>query len=517
MKKHLILAAMAMTALFTACNNDDSTPLNEETVPVSFTIGGIDSRATLNNGETNFAEGDKVGVFATENAMSATMNNALFTVNSAATGLESTTQYNYVDATTTVTFSAYYPQSDAALNQDGKILFSIGADQTGENFVLNDFMTATNTGKGTAENANVTFAFTHQLAFVELTLTDITDATEATLTVPESEVLWTPLTNTISKPTTTNGITVKMYKESGSKFYALIPAQTTGEGNAKFVIKNTTNQYTYNIASNTVFTQNKKHSFSLKKAVATLALSNLSITPWGESIVSAEDADYEATARNYIVMPTSASLNSITSRTDNKITTAGNWGIVNYTNTSDVSKSNTGTANYDSSTNTITFNYSSLGSKGSTNWYRFGLMYNLGVIPKGYTGTLSMKIKAENSENTAVANAGYGIYLIYGPNDNGDHFYGLTSGSNIYVAGNWTVGGSGETTRTVTVNMSKYYTGTSTNDVTSAEGSSIESNTKNAFLLVVPRDNTPTGGSLIDCSTLTYKISNMSFTLTPVS
>ena len=65
--------------------------------------------------------------------------------------------------------------------------------------------------------------------------------------------------------------------------------------------------------------------------------------------------------------------------------------------------------------------------------------------------------------------------------------------------------------------MSKYYTGTSTNDVTSAEGSSIESNTKNAFLLVVPRDNTPTGGSLIDCSTLTYKISNMSFTLTPVA
>ena len=54
MKKHFILAAMAMSTLFTACNNDEeATPLNEGTVPETFTIGGVDSRTTT---DENFAK-----------------------------------------------------------------------------------------------------------------------------------------------------------------------------------------------------------------------------------------------------------------------------------------------------------------------------------------------------------------------------------------------------------------------------------------------------------------------------
>ena len=144
MKKHLILAAMAMTALFSACNNDETENITVDNNTVSFVIGGVDSRAITsydnsNGYKTVFEQDDAIGIYSSGLA-NTEMQNVKYTVGSD-NKLTTTdkTEYEYT-GTSEATFHAYFPHQETATS------FTINTDQSSaDNFHDNDFMTATTT------------------------------------------------------------------------------------------------------------------------------------------------------------------------------------------------------------------------------------------------------------------------------------------------------------------------------------------------------------------------------------
>lgn len=271
---------MAMTALFNACNNDDSTPLNEETVPVSFTIGGIDSRATTNTDYTTlFDNNDQIGISATN--LTPAMNNVLYTVTVAnSTTSIATTIGDYAYGAENAVFNAYYPYSENFNNT-----FSVQTDQT-SGIGASDFLTATATGsKG---NATVTLNFSHRLVLVEVNLTGVSNVSSVKLKNAKTEVTYTASTDGTTEPAvntpdnSTKSDIIMNPVTASSKYWAIIPAQEIAAGNLFEVTTSDGKTYLYTTTSASTFTAKKlvKYSLTLAEEAVLAQYNPVTIVAW---------------------------------------------------------------------------------------------------------------------------------------------------------------------------------------------------------------------------------------------
>lgn len=334
MKKHIILAAMAATALFAACTNSDEEALTQG-IPVNFTISsnGIVTRAATtasnSNYTTSFEENDKFGVYS-DNLL-ANMNNTECTYTSS--GVTTGQSFFFKDQSTNVNFVAYYPYSTmigagTIVPSASEISYTINNDQSGDKIKANDFMVAT--AQGTGANPTINLTFSHQLALIEVNLEDITAST-VTMNGVQPTVKWT----STSSETSGDKITVTMSEQdSGNKFWAMVPAQTIEANTTLFsIIESSTNKkFGYTTASQLSIQQNGVYKITLKKK-ETAEFTSLSVTASNWENPTSIDGDGTKEAMEQYVEPVTTSTGMCTATTsmldfvqDNGKTEGYSWG-----------------------------------------------------------------------------------------------------------------------------------------------------------------------------------------------
>lgn len=260
MKKHFILAAMAVAAIFAGCSNENEENLMpNEGAPVNFVIDGPVTRTTTNadTGVTSFVENDKIAIYS--NGLPNEMVGAVFTVGSggALTGDASYT-FNGVDG---AFFYAYYPTT--ATGSTTNVAFTVAADQSAANALdTSDFMTAT-TSVPEAKADAIPLAFKHRLTLVKVALSGITaNRVEINNVMPTAT--WTYSTDNVA--TSGDAITITMGSK-GNEYWAVIPAQTINTGTVLFTITADGKTYTYTpTVSNITFNEGKAKKFALALA-----------------------------------------------------------------------------------------------------------------------------------------------------------------------------------------------------------------------------------------------------------
>jgi hypothetical protein len=455
MKKQFLFAALAMTALFTACSNEDDNLKNEnEGQKVTFVIGGVDSRTTTDaNFATTFDKNgnEKVGIFSSS-TITSPMNNDEFTVDTDGK-LTSTATYTYGDET--AYFNAYYPYQ----NVDGEtttIPFTINSDQR-TNFGINDFIIAK--ASGTNASPEISLNFNHALAFVQIELNTTAEITSATMNSVKSEVTFTPdVTGSTNGSVTTNDnsnvIVVSMYKAADKKYWAIIPAQTCTASKALFsIITNDGKLYTFKPSSDVEFSANKVHKYKLSITASTpesstFSTSTLTVLSW---------SDIEDTPETAIEITETAltTINPAITQDFVSAMASKSWDALKGEDP--IWAYNTTQPTLDEETNSIKLvtadNYGS-------GWYR-GLIYysgtnNLMIPGKSYKLTFSVKATNNNSNQglqVTVRNAGYfydvnngNPYRYIGTTSHTENF--STAQTTVINASQWSTANSG------TINMS---------------------------------------------------------------
>lgn len=310
MKKHLILAGIAATAMLASCSNDNDEAVSQN-VPVQFTIStdNIATRTTTTaSGDTystTFKNGDKVGIYSSDlvnaSGNSSVLNNAHATVSgNQLTG--GTLDGLYYPKTGTARLAAYYPAGD--YTGEGSISFSVQVDQSSENnFNKSDFMTSV---VSTASTTNaINFSMRHRLAFVELKLNNMDEAS-VTLNNVRIRIGWTPRTDDVE--TLSGADNIKMFMQGDTKTYwALLPAQTINSGATLFTIEHNGYTYIYNVSSPLILEANKVTRISLSRIVTGDLVENPTINGenWGSI---GNGGDGTVTDKNYIAMPENGAL-----------------------------------------------------------------------------------------------------------------------------------------------------------------------------------------------------------------
>lgn len=223
MKKHMILAAIAATALCTSCSNEDDLPVQGK--EINFTINKlVSTRATTTDNTTTFDNDDIITIYSS-GLFEKEMEGAKYKVNS--TNLvadESNTTIYHFNGTKEATFYAFYPQS--AISDATSAAVTIEDDQSNENFNFEtyDLMTST-TKKGNVSTVPLE-AFKHRLALVKVDASAM-NTTHTINSITINNVLPTATWTFSSDNMTTSGtaINVTMKKESDGNYIAIIPAQ----------------------------------------------------------------------------------------------------------------------------------------------------------------------------------------------------------------------------------------------------------------------------------------------------
>lgn len=383
MKKHFILAAMAVAAIFAGCSNENEENLMpNEGAPVNFVIDGPVTRTTTDatSGVTSFVEGDKIAIYS--NGLLNDMAGAVFTVGGggALTGDASYT-FNGVDG---AFFYAYYPTT--ATGSVNNVAFTVAADQSAANALdTSDFMTAT-TSVPEAKADAIPLAFKHRLTLVKVALSGIT-ANKVEINNVMPTATWTYSDDAVA--TSGEATTIRMGLK-GSEYWAVIPAQTVNTGTVLFTITaNDGKVYTYTpTVDNITFNEGTRKKFTLAISAdgkTVVSLSKLADVQWGaEESVSGDVTEY---VKNYISL-TDESIATITNR-NTLIGGDTPWGFFDAAG---------GTASNSNGTLTVTT------ANGSTSWFNRTLYYYSPETLSPGEYTLSFKAKtASGSKNLQIS------------------------------------------------------------------------------------------------------------------
>ena len=240
MKKHYLLAALAATALFTACSNEENHPTLAEGTEVNFMIGqnAITKSITEEGAEgyaTRFVDDDLFGIFASG---AATSTNAFYRTNDGV-GLVAVDAPLTIAATGTASFAAYHPyQKETGANE---VVHTVSADQSEINqFNISNFMTAT-ASNITAADPNVSFIFAPRLALLRIEMSgEIGTTTSEIKATALPTVRWTPSTDAMGAAEG-EATEITMYRQPASDglsniFTAFVPSQTIANGTAFLTI-----------------------------------------------------------------------------------------------------------------------------------------------------------------------------------------------------------------------------------------------------------------------------------------
>lgn len=253
MKKHYLLAALAATALFTACSNEENNPTLAEGTEVNFMIGqnAITKSITEEGAEgyaTRFVDDDLFGIFASG---AATSTNAFYRTNDGA-GLVAVDAPLTIAATGTASFAAYHPyQKETGANE---VVHTVSADQSEINqFNISNFMTAT-ASNITAADPNVSFIFAPRLALLRIEMDgEIGTTTSEIKATALPTVRWTPSTDAMGAAEG-EATEITMYRQPASDglsniFTAFVPSQTIANGTAFLTITAGDKKYAFKPSS----------------------------------------------------------------------------------------------------------------------------------------------------------------------------------------------------------------------------------------------------------------------------
>lgn len=382
--------AIAALALLAACSNEEETLLQKEGTPVVFTLGGnilTKTTTTESNGDytTAFAANDEIGIFAT----GITASNVQYKVDAAGNTLTAVGDpIKFTDATTEVSFTAYYPYATLT---DGATTIEVAVknDQSLEtNFNASDFMTAT--AKGTGTNAAVELNFKHKLAMVQLELTGEA-ATEVKLCNVITKGTYTIANNTLE--TAASGTAdIAMYNPTTGVYWALVPAQTIANGTRLFTFKLGGSYYTVTASEQINLTASKVNQFSVFNSTSLSA--SITVEKWGVNSTTGTVAKDDAECSSLEIIGSSsnfATISSLTSvsgaPTDTGISVVSTWySCIN------ASCTNT-TISTASDVVTITLGETA----GNNTWDKNMLVYRIptGVIKNSITKKFRLTVKAK--------------------------------------------------------------------------------------------------------------------------
>ena len=406
MKKHLILAAMATAAIFTACSNEDD---NLETTgnEVTFVIGGVESRTTTTTSgndkyETVFNDDEEVGLFST--GLATEMSNTSYTVSENGTKLTVTNQATFTyNGTNNATFYAYSPYQGTAT--DGKVTFEVSDDQNTNGTDASDFVAAT----AIANTGTVQLDFSHKLVLVEVDLTNVEGISSVTINDIYRSITYNGADGNVT--TITEGENIKAdiimrdidATETGQIYWAIIPAQTISSDATLFTITATNGKsYSYKTTNETTFTAGKiaKYTLGLPTPEATelTAFTPLNIVEWStENSIVVSDGVIDENKLNL----TSETMMSANITTGGFISTdSENTGIKWVYNATNVN-----TPTYDETEKYIKF--TATATQGS--WHNDGIAFKGGTnkINTASTYTLSFQARGSNTSSNLQ------VYLAY--------------------------------------------------------------------------------------------------------
>jgi hypothetical protein len=499
-----------MTALFTACSNEDDNLKNEnEGQKVTFVIGGVDSRTmTAGDFTTTFVTGDAIGIYGTN--VTPAMSNVQYNVT--ANGASATIAPEEEDATfaygdQTAVFNAYYPYTEGFTNT-----FSVLTDQSTV-IATSDFLTATATGS--KEKATVELNFEHRLALVQVKLTGVTDVQSVTLKNAQTNVTFTNSTDgknqgTVSLVTGENKKVsdIIMNPKPTNTYWAIIPAQSI-EAGSLFVVTTENGTYIYKKETTTIFSEGTvaKYSLTLKsdepeENPTLVDYSTVQVRSWtteNEEITGdLEEQEREKFSFTNLfpeAKPTSTSYVGQTSETP----------VWLYGNLQNITINTTATINNVENTPVITFE--SPKSTITLSWSNCGLAYFGGTSTKLVTSssyTLKFWAKVEKQTGWNDATPSLNIFIFDKVTLGTNMFYGISAGEktnagqiNIEPTDTWTE-------YTFTVDLSKY-TANVANNATTPNGS-----TQAAFSICF---NTLVKSQVVSEADVpvTYSIANISF------
>lgn len=286
MKKIFLLATA--TAALMACSNNDE-PLNNEPIAARI-IAGINGASDTRAAGTTWATNDEIGVTSGNGASYANVKYTTAEGNGTFTG----GSIYFPDATTSVTFTAYYPFSGTSGTTPGTNGVISGdtkaTKQTTTNQPQIDYLWA-DTKTATGENPNVTFQFAHKMCKLTLKLVQGNDVTISQVTkyslsglVLEGTFDTTNGTATAKTDGTAESLEMNVSDVANNSEYSLIlyPQTITGGVTLSVTCDNLTYSCPLKVSDSDLSSvaAGNNYSFTVTVSKKGLTITNSTITDW---------------------------------------------------------------------------------------------------------------------------------------------------------------------------------------------------------------------------------------------
>ena len=288
-----LLAAVAMTSVFTSCSNDEVESMNSASQPKQLTLTSNVSltRSTSQSLQTTqIASGVKVGAYVTATSTTtptSTGNNVQLTADG---------NGNFSGGTMTwpssgnVDIYAYAPYSSTASLSDG-YAFSVQADQsTDANYLASDLLYASATNQAQTASGNVAMTFAHKLTRVNINITNnnselnLGGATVKVMnTLPTTSLALTNGTIAAASGTATEIKAATFSSTAELTASAVIVPQSLSSGTTFVQIEPVSGTTLIaKLASNVTFAAGKSYTYTvtINSTETVLTLSSASITDW---------------------------------------------------------------------------------------------------------------------------------------------------------------------------------------------------------------------------------------------
>lgn len=424
-----------MTALFTACSNEDD-PVNQQATPVSFTVNKEVTTRSVTSAEndgtykTKFTVDESIGVYGAEKQ------NVKYTFKTATT-VGSDSPIDIYDSQA-YTFNVYSPYS---VDNSASVSFSVKENQTSEtDFNASNFLTGTGTHAAGSGNS-VALTFAPKLALVYIKVTGpVGGGTKAVIiNNVHKSITWTPG----SEPTTvtSDGVaSVQMHRPDPSEqvYLAFVPAQAITQGTTFLTFAVGVKQYVYKPSTNVNLAAGSRNIFNVTIGENTINLvATVSEATWSDT--SDNTVGWENVEEyNYITMP--ATTEEIKSTT-NVFSTESKW----FCNGPTINSISDGVLNISGISN--------------SSWYQATLFYYSSEVLEVGKYTLTIKAKTSTAAKY-IKVALYGAQKV----DSNTRYYSVDDADNKAFISN-TIRQT-ENTYTWTINLRRCVDATTVADAT---------------------------------------------------
>ena len=312
MKKYHLFALVAIIASFMACNDAEEILSHDNEIKLTSEITPASRVTSLEYQSTQIEQGQQVGV--TIKKAKSTHNNVAWTAGADGTLTNTGETVYYGNETATIT--AYHPYN--AKWAETSHAFSVNTDQsTNEGYLNSDLLWAT--ASATKTETPVALTFMHKLAKINVTLqsTDITDLSNATISICGTNIAtnFNPTTGELSAATanvqeikagvTTTGV----YTAS-----AIVIPQTISSGTKLIKVSLGSKTFYYTLTANKELKSGYSHNYTLtvKEKEIELKLKSENITDWEKEMCEGDlEEEEEEVNTETLLLPDGSTFNQI--------------------------------------------------------------------------------------------------------------------------------------------------------------------------------------------------------------